>query len=267
VNSHPSRDNREVTETGSLACPRCRIDLGAEIIGPISAHRCAGCGGLWLDPETFRALCDVDAGKSAPRALARREPTDAGRPTRDERVHYLPCPVCGEMMSRVNFARVSGVVLDVCRSHGAWFDAGELLEVRRFVRGHGLLRYLRRRSLDAALRGAGKASGRTEPGSDGSSSSLDLLDVLAGIPDRWDIPRPRSPVSQLLRALVFASAGGLLLWWAFSGSSLWRLRWGGTVAAVVAAVLLLAAFRALGDAIDRWRARRSDEAVQPRDGI
>ncbi len=41
------------------------------------------------------------------------------------------------MMSRVNFARVSGVILDVCRSHGAWFDSGELEEVRRFVVGLG----------------------------------------------------------------------------------------------------------------------------------
>ncbi len=263
MNLRPSRDNREVTETGSLACPRCRIDLGAEIIGPISAHRCAGCSGLWLDPATFRALCDVDAGKSAPSALARRDATAVGRPTPDERVRYLPCPACGEMMSRVNFARVSGVILDVCLSHGAWFDSGELEEVRRFVRGPGLVRYLRRRSLDAALRGPRKAASGTGAGSGGSGVWLYLLDVLAGIPDRWDVPRPRTPASQLLRALVLASVGGLLLWWAFTGGGLWRWRWGSASAALAGAILLLAAFRALADAIDRWRTRRSDEAVQP----
>lgn len=262
MHPRPSRDNRRVTETEPLACPRCRIDLGAEIIGPMSAHRCAGCSGLWLDPASFRALCDVEAGKSSPRALARRDPA-ASRPTRDERVRYLPCPVCGEMMSRVNFARVSGVILDVCRSHGVWFDSGELEEVRRFVRGPGLLRYLRRRSLDAALEGPTKAAGGTRPALGWSGVWSYLLDLLAGIPDGWDVPRPRSPASQLLRALVLATVGGLALWRAFSGRTGLR---GSAGAALVGGVLLLAALRALGDAIDRWRARRTDETVQPRDG-
>lgn len=60
-------------------------------------------------------------------------------------MRYLRCPVCNEVMSRVNFARVSGVILDVCRPHGAWFDAGQLRAVRRFVRG-GLAKFARRRA-------------------------------------------------------------------------------------------------------------------------
>jgi hypothetical protein len=28
-------------------------------------------------------------------------------------------------MNRVNFAEYSGVVVDVCREHGTWFDADE----------------------------------------------------------------------------------------------------------------------------------------------
>ena len=59
---------------------------------------------------------------------------DAPDPRHRDRVTYLRCPVCNDVMNRVNFARASGVILDVCRPHGAWFDAGELRAVRSFVR-------------------------------------------------------------------------------------------------------------------------------------
>ena len=39
-------------------------------------------------------------------------------------------------MNRVNFERVSGVLLDRCRDHGIWFDATELDAVLRFIK-HG----------------------------------------------------------------------------------------------------------------------------------
>ena len=53
-------------------------------------------------------------------------------------MRYLPCPVCGELMSRRNFADVSGVILDWCRGHGWWFDAHELERVIRFLEGGGM---------------------------------------------------------------------------------------------------------------------------------
>jgi hypothetical protein len=41
-------------------------------------------------------------------------------------------------MNRVNFARCSGVVLDVCRRHGTWFDMQELHRIVHFIRAGGL---------------------------------------------------------------------------------------------------------------------------------
>jgi Zn-finger nucleic acid-binding protein len=41
-------------------------------------------------------------------------------------------------MNRVNYARRSGVVLDVCRAHGIWFDRDELRRVLAFIAGGGL---------------------------------------------------------------------------------------------------------------------------------
>ena len=41
-------------------------------------------------------------------------------------------------MNRINFARCSGVIVDVCKGHGTWFDAQELSAIVQFIRGGGL---------------------------------------------------------------------------------------------------------------------------------
>jgi Zn-finger nucleic acid-binding protein len=50
---------------------------------------------------------------------------------------YRPCAVCGALMNRQNYGRKSGVILDVCRAHGIWFDAGELPRVLGWIRDGG----------------------------------------------------------------------------------------------------------------------------------
>jgi Zn-finger nucleic acid-binding protein len=42
------------------------------------------------------------------------------------------------MMNRVNFGRVSGIVVDLCKGHGVWFDANELQGILTFVAHGGL---------------------------------------------------------------------------------------------------------------------------------
>ena len=41
-------------------------------------------------------------------------------------------------MNRVTGAKGSGVVLDVCKAHGIWFDKDELRRVLAFIAGGGL---------------------------------------------------------------------------------------------------------------------------------
>jgi Zn-finger nucleic acid-binding protein len=41
-------------------------------------------------------------------------------------------------MNRINFARCSGVVVDVCKHHGTWFDRDELSAIVEFIRGGGM---------------------------------------------------------------------------------------------------------------------------------
>lgn len=41
-------------------------------------------------------------------------------------------------MNRINFARCSGVIVDICKGHGTWFDRDELSRIVEFIRSGGL---------------------------------------------------------------------------------------------------------------------------------
>jgi Zn-finger nucleic acid-binding protein len=66
-------------------------------------------------------------------------------------VRYLPCPICRRPMSRTNFSRVSGVIVDICAADGAWFDSGELDAVIQFLASGGLDRAKAKAQRDAKL--------------------------------------------------------------------------------------------------------------------
>jgi Zn-finger nucleic acid-binding protein len=96
---------------------------------------CAYCGGQFVSVEVLHAmLCRYEnVGLGAPRRYR------AGNPI-SEPIKYVRCPVCGDLMLRRNFGRVSGVVVDVCAKHGTWFDVGELARILEFVGDGGLQR-------------------------------------------------------------------------------------------------------------------------------
>ena len=50
-------------------------------------------------------------------------------------------------MNRLNFGRLSGTIVDVCRGHGTFLDAGELHAVVTFIQQGGLDR-MRAREID-----------------------------------------------------------------------------------------------------------------------
>jgi Zn-finger nucleic acid-binding protein len=60
---------------------------------------------------------------------------------------YVKCPVCETLMNRRQYASGARVVIDWCKHHGFWFDAGELSRVLDFVSEGGLERAA---ALDAA---------------------------------------------------------------------------------------------------------------------
>jgi Zn-finger nucleic acid-binding protein len=127
-----------IDDATPLPCPRCREPMQALRLGETAARECGACGGLWLDPSSLQKLSDGrEDHADIVGMLAARIPTAAVPP---DVVHYVPCPECGQLMNRKNFAQSSGVILDVCAKDGIWLDRGELERVLGFVSGGGLAR-------------------------------------------------------------------------------------------------------------------------------
>ncbi len=61
-------------------------------------------------------------------------------------MRYKSCPECGTVMTRLNYAGSSGIILDVCGHHGTWVDQSAFGSLTDFVsRGGDLIRQRRRR--------------------------------------------------------------------------------------------------------------------------
>jgi len=113
-------------------------------VGSVLLDECLACGGVFVDPPSFERICAEREQQAV--VLKASFPAPAGRAARAER--YWPCPVCGRLMNRQNFARLSGVIVDVRKSHGVWFNHGELQAIVEFVRAGGLDRAREREKTD-----------------------------------------------------------------------------------------------------------------------
>jgi Zn-finger nucleic acid-binding protein len=125
-------------QTGSPQrdCPRCRLEMSSLTIGSTPVRECEQCLGLWLDVASFEKLCVDREQQSVVLGTASLAPTSAVQQRKKE--SYVPCPECLQLMNRINFARCSGVIVDICKGHGTWFDRDELSRIVEFIRGGGL---------------------------------------------------------------------------------------------------------------------------------
>lgn len=115
-------------------CPRCRIQMQLIEVDQIKLVECDRCEGIWSDVETFETIC---ANRENQSAVLKKLDEILHHP-KMQKVRYVPCPVCRELMNRNNFARVSGVIIDICKEHGIWFDADELPKIIEFIRKGGM---------------------------------------------------------------------------------------------------------------------------------
>ncbi len=123
-------------------CPRCTHPLEVAPAVDTRVHECPRCGGMFVGRELLaEILCNAEVGG----ALRAGDPK---LPRASDAVRYMPCPLCHGSMNRMNFGRVSGVIVDVCRAHGTWFDAGELTQVVAFAGAGGLERTRAREKAD-----------------------------------------------------------------------------------------------------------------------
>lgn len=172
-------------------CPTCKTSLLAFSGTGGVLLDCSSCGGQFVEHELLASLLESRevTGLAVPRRV-RRASLELGS------VRYVPCPACRELMNRKNFGGASGVVVDVCRAHGTWFEVGELPAVLAFVETGGLVATRqqereREREFDRA-RTARMISGSSSAGPAMNSGDLEsiadaTMELLEWLASRWKI--------------------------------------------------------------------------------
>ncbi len=132
-----ARVQREEIGAAKEKCPRCGVEMKAVQLGKTSLLECPRCEGTWVDTASLERIQADRESQAAVLGSAQHLPDSDSAPL-EEKIRYLPCPVCKKLMNRVNFAHCSHVVVDVCKTHGTWFDKDELRRIVEFIRGGGL---------------------------------------------------------------------------------------------------------------------------------
>ena len=127
---------RHEESASALMCPGCKAQLLHTSVGEAHLDQCHACGGVWVAQAEFEKMAgDREERGEVLGALPGEGPKGA---VQLEEVHYRPCPACGKFMNRTNYGHTSGVILDVCKEHGLWFDRDELRRVLAFIEAGGL---------------------------------------------------------------------------------------------------------------------------------
>jgi Zn-finger nucleic acid-binding protein len=118
-------------------CPRCPNAMHARAVGDIVIDECVTCHGIFLDHIAVQRVV-TDREQSRAEAIVGMLPAATAQSLAPGAKMYVKCPVCSTVMNRKLFSGGSGVIIDVCRAHGAFFDVGELPRIIAFVMNGGL---------------------------------------------------------------------------------------------------------------------------------
>lgn len=135
-------------EASSLSCPDCRKPMEGRTLGEVPVQTCPSCAGIWMEATHLQTLAEARDRRHAALQLL-PEAEGPGGPDLNRPVRYHRCLVCDQVMNRQNYARISGIILDVCRTHGTWFERDELRRVLAFIDQGGLDRARQRQILQA----------------------------------------------------------------------------------------------------------------------
>ena len=120
-----------------ILCPSCRTLLRESSGG--SKWRCLSCSGVFVLREAMGSLADTlregraEAVVSAPYRTMALTDAEPDPPRRETDFRYRRCPFCSKHMNRAPVVEGSGVVLDLCVTHGAWFDGDEIRRTIDYV--------------------------------------------------------------------------------------------------------------------------------------
>jgi Zn-finger nucleic acid-binding protein len=123
-------------------CPRCGkphpTELVAHLVAETLLDECPRCSGVWVDRGALEKVVTDRDRQAAIQALGGSAITPHALPGSKQPLVYLHCPDCDQIMNRTNFGKRSGVIIDVCKPHGVWFDCDELGQVIDFIMRGGL---------------------------------------------------------------------------------------------------------------------------------
>ena len=118
-------------------CPRCNIKLKAidlKLNGRFLIDRCEECLGIFFDPGELETILEATVSNVHGIDRAGLEAINEKRETNQYPVSYIKCPVCEQLMHRINFGAKSGVIVDRCKEHGVWLDGGELRQLFEWMK-------------------------------------------------------------------------------------------------------------------------------------
>jgi Zn-finger nucleic acid-binding protein len=187
--------SRAITETVTdLLCPKCEVGMSGLRLAATDLYECGQCHGLWVDSETLQQIASDREQQSLILGTATIA-SSPGQRNLETKYRYVPCPLCRELMHRVNFAGSSGVVVDVCKQHGTWFDRDELQSIIEFIRAGGMERAREKQKAELEqerrrLEQLRNELARSPDGGDFSygthpSATLDVLGWAESILDLW----------------------------------------------------------------------------------
>jgi Zn-finger nucleic acid-binding protein len=123
-------------------CPRCDIGLKSidlKLNGTFLINRCDQCLGLFFDPGELEALLEATVSNVFLIDKNGLDSINLRRQPDQYPIAYIKCPVCSQLMHRVNFGTRSGVIIDRCKAHGVWLDGGELRHLFEWMKMGGKL--------------------------------------------------------------------------------------------------------------------------------
>jgi len=129
------------SETARI-CPRCNVKLKTidlKLNGTFLIERCEDCLGLFFDPNELEALLEASVTNIFKIDRNGLDSINLRRQAEQQPISYLKCPICAQLMHRVNFGTRSGVIVDRCKDHGVWLDGGELRHLMEWMKMGGKL--------------------------------------------------------------------------------------------------------------------------------
>lgn len=107
-----------------LQCPHCGRRLATVRVKDVELNGCGACGGIWVDNTSAQNL--VKAPDTVFEDLATRCAAGAR-----SRTKHAKTPVCAQCRIPLDPVTNGQLELDVCTTHGTWFDAFELAALIR----------------------------------------------------------------------------------------------------------------------------------------